>query len=100
MQLVVTLALALTLAGPSPEGKWKTIDDETKKPRSIVKITESGVGVLTGTIIHIYPILDPENGKTYKCFIELEDGGAKIKLRGFVGGPLLGRTQYWYRLDQ
>ncbi|GEM_PF-239106 len=44
-------------------------------------------------------ILDPDNGKTYKCFIEVEDGGKKLKVRGFVGVAALGRTQYWHRAD-
>ncbi len=42
-------------------------------------------------------ILDPANGKTYKCLVSMEDGGAKLKVRGFVGLSLLGRTQYWLR---
>ncbi len=41
-------------------------------------------------------ILDPKNGKEYKCYIELE-GADKLKVRGYVGFSLLGRTQYWYR---
>ncbi|MHC1480443.1 DUF2147 domain-containing protein [Frateuria aurantia] len=46
-RLSSALAAALLLAGPvyaaqhdSPVGTWKTIDDETGKPRSIVEITE------------------------------------------------------------
>jgi uncharacterized protein (DUF2147 family) len=42
-------------------------------------------------------VLDPESGKIYKCFISLEDGGRKLKVRGFVGFSLVGRTQYWLR---
>ena len=42
-------------------------------------------------------ILDPESGKTYKCLVSLEDGGMKLKVRGFIGLSLLGRTQYWLR---
>lgn len=41
-------------------------------------------------------ILDPENGKLYKCYIEL-DSPNKLKVRGYIGIALLGRTQYWYR---
>ncbi len=41
-------------------------------------------------------ILDPENGKTYKCYITLEDNN-KLKLRGYIGFSLIGRTEYWYR---
>lgn len=42
-------------------------------------------------------ILDPDNGSTYKCKMALEDGGKKLKVRGFIGVSLLGRTQYWQR---
>jgi len=41
-------------------------------------------------------VLDPENGKVYDCYIELVEPD-KLKLRGFIGFSLLGRTQYWYR---
>lgn len=41
--------------------------------------------------------IDPSNGKTYNCFIELEDPDT-LKLRGYIGVPTLGRTQYWYRV--
>ena len=43
-------------------------------------------------------ILDPENGKTYKCYITLEDKN-KLKLRGYIGFSLIGRTEYWYRVQ-
>ena len=42
-------------------------------------------------------ILDPANGKTHKCQLSVEDGGRKLKVRGFIGVSLLGRTQYWLR---
>ena len=41
-------------------------------------------------------IMDPENGKTYKCYISL-DTTDKLKVRGYIGISALGRTQYWYR---
>lgn len=41
--------------------------------------------------------IDPSNGKTYNCFIELENPD-KLKLRGYIGVPTIGRTQYWYRV--
>ena len=41
-------------------------------------------------------ILDPENGKTYSCYVELVDDN-KLKVRGFLGVSLFGRTQYWRR---
>ena len=44
-------------------------------------------------------ILDPDNGKTYKCKIEVIEDGNILKLRGFIGISLLGRTQYWIRVE-
>ena len=42
-------------------------------------------------------IMDPKNGETYKCYIEVEEGGKKLKVRGYIGISLLGRTQYWHK---
>lgn len=44
-------------------------------------------------------IMDPENGKTYKCYIEL-DGADKLKVRGYIGFAALGRTQVWHRVKE
>lgn len=42
-------------------------------------------------------ILDPENGSEYRLKVRLIEGGQKLELRGYVGTPLLGRTQTWLR---
>jgi len=42
-------------------------------------------------------ILDPKHGKLYKCYITLESAD-KLKVRGYIGISLLGRTQYWERV--
>lgn len=42
-------------------------------------------------------ILDPNKGKLYSCTIKL-DGKDKLKVRGYMGVSLLGRTQYWTRV--
>jgi len=44
-------------------------------------------------------ILDPKNGKLYKCYISLENEN-KLKLRGYIGFSLIGRTEYWYRVGK
>jgi len=41
-------------------------------------------------------ILDPKNGKEYKCYIKL-DGENKLKIRGYIGFSAFGRTAYWHR---
>ncbi|WP_416761113.1 DUF2147 domain-containing protein [Roseateles sp. So40a] len=44
-------------------------------------------------------ILDPANGKVYRVRLRPVDGGRKLEVRGFVGMPLLGRTQTWIRVE-
>lgn len=39
-------------------------------------------------------IYDPESGRTYSVRAELEDDG-RLRIRGYVGTPLLGRTTHW-----
>lgn len=148
MRRLVTLSLAasaLVAAGAiaqdaSPVGVWKTIDDETGKPKSLVRITESN-GELRGKIEKLFReagedqnpkcekcegnlkdqpvigmtiitgmkkdgseyngghILDPNNGKVYKSKMSLIEGGKKLDVRGYIGVPMLGRTQTWVRQE-
>ena len=36
---------------------------------------------------------DPETGNTYDCSMQLEEGGSKLVVRGFMGISALGRSQ-------
>ena len=129
-------------AQATPAGLWKSIDDETKKEKSLIRISESG-GVFTGkleklldptakadavcdkcsderkdkplvgmTIIQRVKhsaddperwdggeIVDPNNGKSYKVRLTPADGGKRLDVRGYIGAPLLGRTQTWIRVE-
>ncbi|MEE9348568.1 MAG: DUF2147 domain-containing protein [Flavobacteriaceae bacterium] len=42
-------------------------------------------------------ILDPESDKIYSCYMQLKENDT-LKIRGYIGFSLLGRTQYWYRV--
>ncbi len=42
-------------------------------------------------------IYDPESGKTYSA--QMEASGNELKLRGYVGISLLGRTETWHRTE-
>lgn len=42
-------------------------------------------------------ILDPDEGRVYKCRIALQDDGRKLEVRGYIGIPLFGRSQTWTR---
>lgn len=139
--LLATAAFAAQ-AQTSPTGLWKTIDDESKQEKSLVRIVESG-GVLTGRIEKVLDpsavpdarcdkcsdarkdqpivgltiirnvkhnaddaalwdggdVLDPNNGKVYKVRLKPIDGGKKLEVRGYIGAPLLGRTQTWVRVE-
>ncbi|MEL6865992.1 MAG: DUF2147 domain-containing protein [Bacteroidota bacterium] len=42
-------------------------------------------------------IMDPNNGKTYKCSIWLKSPD-QLTVRGYIGISALGRSQTWYRV--
>lgn len=43
-------------------------------------------------------IYDPNNGKTYRCWMKLK--GDRLKVRGYIGFSLLGRTTVWTRVEE
>ena len=43
-------------------------------------------------------IYDPRDGKTYKCVMKLQRDGT-LKVRGYIGVPLLGKTVKWTRVE-
>ncbi len=87
------------LVDPDPQDPTPTCDgcagDQKGKPviglQILRDLQKDGDGWSGGTI------LDPANGKVYKCLLSVEEGGAKLKVRGFIGLSLVGRTQYWTR---
>jgi len=45
-------------------------------------------------------IYDPKSGKTYSCWMKFtDDTKNELKVRGFIGVSLLGRTTYWTRVE-
>ncbi len=82
-RLLTTLALAgaagSVLAQATPVGLWKTIDDETRAERSLVRISEAG-GVLSG---RIEKFLDPQTKADVVCVKCTDDRANK---------PVLGMT--------
>ncbi|MBS0380556.1 MAG: DUF2147 domain-containing protein [Proteobacteria bacterium] len=43
-------------------------------------------------------ILDPTQGRIYGASVTLADGGRRLRVRGYLGISLLGRTQFWNRM--
>lgn len=54
-----------TLSYAQIEGKWRTIDDETGKPKSIVEITKKSDGKYYGRIIQL--LIKPEHNTCVDC---------------------------------
>ncbi|MGO4329013.1 DUF2147 domain-containing protein [Cupriavidus sp. 2TAF22] len=44
-------------------------------------------------------ILDPDNGKVYRSKVRLADDGKTLSVRGYIGVPMLGRSQTWGRQE-
>jgi hypothetical protein len=119
-------------------GVWKTIDEKTNQPSSLIRLDEIN-GELIGTVTELIPtpgeilvthcnlckderkgkpiigmmimkglkksspgvwsggeILDPEEGEIYKVKINMVNDKT-LEVRGYIGIPLLGRTQTWVR---
>lgn len=136
---ILLLATPLAWADTTPAGLWKTIDDKTGKPRSLIRISEhngeysavvekglletdtgekvcdkctderKGQKIIGMTIAKGLKqngskydggeILDPDNGKIYKCKMTLDESGNKLEVRGYIGISLIGRSQTWHRVE-
>jgi uncharacterized protein (DUF2147 family) len=74
--IVSTLALSLAswsaFAQMSPVGLWKTIDDDTKKEKSLVRIKETN-GVYSGTIEKLLDPTSKPDAVCDKCTDERKD---------------------------
>jgi uncharacterized protein (DUF2147 family) len=44
-------------------------------------------------------ILDANNGKVYKVRIKLAADNKQLDVRGYIGTPMLGRSQSWQRVE-
>ena len=77
--IISGLSIIPFLTSAQLAGKWKTIDDSSGKPRSIVEITEKG-GVFQGRIIHLFPQPGKEADPVCtKCEVGDPRHGQKIK---------------------
>jgi uncharacterized protein (DUF2147 family) len=90
--LALSAASATALAQATPAGLWRTIDDETKQEKSLVRLTDQG-GVLSGKI---EKIADPakQDSKCDKC----SDARKDQKVLGMTiveGVKKNGNESYW-----
>ena len=88
--------------GLRPGEDENTVCEKCEGPRHNQRLL--GMAIVTGMKKQgdVYAggeILDPDEGKVYRCKMTLEDGGAKLQVRGFIGVSLFGRTQTWVRIE-
>jgi uncharacterized protein (DUF2147 family) len=84
-----------------PQGMTKTDihnPDPSNRARPIIGLVMmSGFVKKSDTHWENGTIYDPRNGSTYSCTLDL-DGPDRIKVHGFIGISLLGRTEIWTRV--
>ena len=74
-------------------------DDRKGKPKIGMEIIRGGKKAEGKDVWEDGQILDPSNGKNYSLRLTPMDGGKKMELRGYIGAPILGRTQTWIRVN-
>ena len=72
-------------------------DDRKDKPKVGMEIIRGAKKADGKDVWEDGKILDPDNGKNYTLAMEPEDGGKKLKVRGYIG-PFY-RTQIWQRIQ-
>jgi uncharacterized protein (DUF2147 family) len=74
-------------------------DDRKGKPKIGLEIIRGGQQGDGKAVWEGGKILDPENGKNYSLRLTPIEGGKKLEVRGYIGAPMLGRTQTWIRVQ-
>jgi len=68
--LILALLVAMPLpsvAQDSPAGRWRTIDDSTGKPKSIVEIYAAKDGRFAGKVVEVLDLKDGPDPRCDKC---------------------------------
>lgn len=86
------------IVGGNEPGKLDTKNPDTAKRTQVLRgqiivkdLKADGDAKWSGGSIY-----DPNSGSTYRCKLELRADGT-LKVRGFIGFALLGKTQIWTR---
>jgi uncharacterized protein (DUF2147 family) len=77
----------------------KCSDDRKDKPLIGLEVLRGVKKAAADNLWDGGTILDATEGKIYKVRLQPIDGGKKLEVRGYVGMPLLGRTQTWIRVE-
>lgn len=72
--------------------------DKSKQSQKILGSTIMHNFIFDGEIWKNGSIYDPKNGKTYDCKITRDEKG-NLSIRGFIGISLIGRTDYFVKVN-
>jgi uncharacterized protein (DUF2147 family) len=86
------------VADPEPNCE-KCSDDRKGKPKIGMEIIRGGKKTEGKDVWEGGYILDPNNGTNYRLLLTPTEAGKKLQVRGYVGTPMLGRTQTWVRVE-
>ena len=95
-ELRATVEKVYSPPAPEPDPLCELCTGERKNKRVIGMQIVSGLR-WDGEHYSGGEILDPNNGKSYRCLMRVVDDGRKLEVRGYIGISLFGRTQVWLR---
>ncbi len=94
-----------TVMGGYPVNGVAPHDLCTKCPSPFTNQPVTGMQILWGMTFNTRDnayaggkILDPDSGHVYHAMLIPINNGQGLKVHGYIGLPIIGRTQMWYRL--
>lgn len=71
-----------------------------QRNKPILGLTIINGMICTNTKCSKGTILDPRDGKVYRATMRLAKGGNQLRVHGYIGVPLFGKTVTWQRVSQ
>ncbi|MCU7373774.1 DUF2147 domain-containing protein [Paucibacter sp. O1-1] len=100
--LLIALSAALTAqparAGEAPNPKCDKCEGALKNTPVVGLVILSGL-TREGDDYVGGQILDTDKGKVYRSKLRLMQNGQQLSVRGYIGVPILGRSQTWLRQE-
>jgi len=93
-----TIVKIFTAPGERPDPVCEQCKDHRKDKPIIGMTIMTGLKKSSTTSWDGGEILDPNNGSIYKVKLSLTPDAKALDVRGYIGVPMLGRTQTWVRV--
>lgn len=92
LSLLLTSACASAFSQGTPEGLWRSIDDETNKPKAEIRITANAAGLLTGKVEKA--LIESKEPLCVACTDERKDK-PKVGMEIIRGAKKAGADMVW-----